>query len=84
MFCCKTKDDGASPVKKSKKVAKIEVVPEEGLKITPIPSKPSEQEGEPPKAMIPDPIEAQTIEENTKVEDEEANEIIVKEEVIEE
>ena len=37
MFCCKSKDDGASPVKKSKKVNPIKMEnKDDGLKLKPI------------------------------------------------
>ena len=44
MFCCNSKDDGGSPVKKSKKVpgsvdAGSSAVKDEGLKIVPIEAK---------------------------------------------
>lgn len=45
MFCCNSKDDGGSPVKKSKKVAAVNSVAkkEEGLKIIPLePVKPNQ------------------------------------------
>ena len=75
MFCCKNKDDGASPVKKSKKAvpAKVELK-EEGFKMIPVDSKASEPEGEPPKAMVPAPAEGQIDETITKVDNEEVNE----------
>lgn len=66
MFCCTSKDDGGSPVKKSKKIAAVDnsiAKKEEGLKIIPIESK----KEDPVVAVQENSVEEAKPEANTKV-----------------
>ena len=66
MFCCKNKDDGASPVKKPKKAPATKADPEEGsFKLIPAAAVGSEPESEPIKDGQPDTVDP-PLEDNTQ------------------